>query len=428
MGIEKETRLRSISNGIRDFAVLFSLLTLVISTHSANAEESYSIKVIQSTGGTVSPTNVTVNIGGSEAFTIAPDSGYSVAFVMVDGVSKGAITSYTFSNVTANHTISAVFTDGAPPPLSSSSINYFYDDLCRLVRSVTDTAGAIYQYDDVGNLVSTTIATTTGDPLSLTAVYPNALFVGTKTVVQITGSSLLTTDSLTAQQGLVSIANLTVTDSQITAEMTALAPGIETLTVTTRTGTPNTASLNLLLSSSQFSLSPGQLPMVPGGSGTVTARINPPLAIPFTTNLFSDAPSVATVLPSVTIPASGSATFTIDALQQGAATISAVGARTVVLVGPPFEGDVSGLTTGPVSVRVDTPPGGAASATSRGVAVHIDEPTSLPSALAARPVSVNVVQPADVPSVSVARPVSVNVTVLTGSSPINSGGVSAKIQ
>jgi len=51
----------------------------------------------------------TVNHGGLAAYAIAPATGYHIADVLVDGVSVGAVTSYTFSNVTANHTISATF-------------------------------------------------------------------------------------------------------------------------------------------------------------------------------------------------------------------------------------------------------------------------------------------------------------------------------
>jgi hypothetical protein len=47
--------------------------------------------------------------GGSKTFTITSNAGHYVAKVLVDGVSKGAINSYTFSNVTAPHTISATF-------------------------------------------------------------------------------------------------------------------------------------------------------------------------------------------------------------------------------------------------------------------------------------------------------------------------------
>ena len=50
-----------------------------------------------------------VNYGADQAFTITPDACYHVADVLVDGVSVGAVTSYTFTNVTANHTIAASF-------------------------------------------------------------------------------------------------------------------------------------------------------------------------------------------------------------------------------------------------------------------------------------------------------------------------------
>ena len=40
---------------------------------------------------------------------ITPDKGYEIHNILVDGVSKGKITSYTFENVTENHTIQAEF-------------------------------------------------------------------------------------------------------------------------------------------------------------------------------------------------------------------------------------------------------------------------------------------------------------------------------
>jgi hypothetical protein len=60
--------------------------------------------------GTITPnTPQTVNYGGSATFTIAADTGYVIDDVTVDGVSQGALPSYTFSNVTGNHTIAATF-------------------------------------------------------------------------------------------------------------------------------------------------------------------------------------------------------------------------------------------------------------------------------------------------------------------------------
>ncbi len=66
---------------------------------------------VSGTGGTISPSGTSsVSSGGSKTFTITPKTFYRIANVMVDGKSIGAVTQYTFSNVTANHTISATFT------------------------------------------------------------------------------------------------------------------------------------------------------------------------------------------------------------------------------------------------------------------------------------------------------------------------------
>ena len=47
--------------------------------------------------------------GGSQGFTIKADTNYNIKTVLVDGVSVGPVSSYTFNNVTADHTIAATF-------------------------------------------------------------------------------------------------------------------------------------------------------------------------------------------------------------------------------------------------------------------------------------------------------------------------------
>jgi hypothetical protein len=60
--------------------------------------------------GSISPaTAQTVASGANVTFTIAADAGYHIADVVVNGASVGAVGSYTFTNVTANGTISATF-------------------------------------------------------------------------------------------------------------------------------------------------------------------------------------------------------------------------------------------------------------------------------------------------------------------------------
>lgn len=73
----------------------------------------HSITVTQGPHGTITPAGidevVSVDEGADQKFTIKPDSGYEIADVKVDGASVGARTSYTFKNVTKDHSITAVF-------------------------------------------------------------------------------------------------------------------------------------------------------------------------------------------------------------------------------------------------------------------------------------------------------------------------------
>jgi len=70
----------------------------------------FTITASAGSGGSISPSGgVVVNQGANQSFTITPNSGFNVSSVTVDGANQGAITSYTFSNVQANHTISAAF-------------------------------------------------------------------------------------------------------------------------------------------------------------------------------------------------------------------------------------------------------------------------------------------------------------------------------
>jgi hypothetical protein len=71
---------------------------------------SYLINATAGNGGNIVPSGlVSVNPGTNMTFTITPVSGYTIQNVVVDAASKGAITTYTFVQVSANHTISASF-------------------------------------------------------------------------------------------------------------------------------------------------------------------------------------------------------------------------------------------------------------------------------------------------------------------------------
>lgn len=68
----------------------------------------YTITTSAGSNGSITP-SATVNYGSSKTINMSPSTGYEVNEVIVDGVSKGKITTYTFNNITDNHTISVTF-------------------------------------------------------------------------------------------------------------------------------------------------------------------------------------------------------------------------------------------------------------------------------------------------------------------------------
>ena len=86
-----------------------------------NATLSYTITASSGANGTISPTGaVSVLQGYDKTFTMSANSGFVVGSVLVDGVSVGAVPSYTFTNVAAPHTISASFVTLPPQTITSS--------------------------------------------------------------------------------------------------------------------------------------------------------------------------------------------------------------------------------------------------------------------------------------------------------------------
>jgi len=95
-------------------AVASYTFTNVTAAHTISATfglSSYTITASAGANGSISPSGpVSVASGSSQTFTISPAAGYRVQDVLVDSVSVGAVGSYTFANVTADHMISASFT------------------------------------------------------------------------------------------------------------------------------------------------------------------------------------------------------------------------------------------------------------------------------------------------------------------------------
>ena len=200
------------------------IFTNVTGAHSISATfaiDTFTLTASAGANGSISPSGATtVNYGGSQAFTITPATGYHVADVLVDGVSVGAVTSHTISNVTANHTIVASF-----------AINTYTLDVTATNGTVTKVPNqATYNHGATVELTATpaTGYHFTGWSGSLTGTTNPATVTmdGNKT---ITAGFAIDTFTLTASAG----ANGTISPSGVT---TLNYGASQTFTITPATG------------------------------------------------------------------------------------------------------------------------------------------------------------------------------------------------
>ncbi|HEX9485947.1 MAG TPA: OmpA family protein [Gemmatimonadales bacterium] len=141
----------------------------------------YTITPSAGANGTVSPSGAqTVGPGGTLAISIAPAAHYHVADVLVDGSSVGAVTSFTFTNVSANHTLVASFaidqfavtaSSGPNGTLSCSSpVDYGQSSTCTITPAVG------YQLAKLtDNLVDVTSQVVAGSYLATNVIAPRSI-------------------------------------------------------------------------------------------------------------------------------------------------------------------------------------------------------------------------------------------------------------
>ncbi|MFU8780529.1 MAG: InlB B-repeat-containing protein [Kiritimatiellia bacterium] len=94
--------------------------------------------------GSITPAGeISVKQGESQAFTIAAAENYVIDDVLVDSVSVGALSSYTFENVTAAHTIAASFKlDSYTVTFDLGTYGTFVDTGAALVQTVEHGSAA----------------------------------------------------------------------------------------------------------------------------------------------------------------------------------------------------------------------------------------------------------------------------------------------
>ncbi|MDW7667883.1 MAG: S-layer homology domain-containing protein [Bacillota bacterium] len=89
--------------------------------------ETFKITVSAGIGGVISPESREIEKNESITFKILPEDGYIIEDVKINGKSVGALSSYTFNNVTENMSISATFKEGTLLPDIEKWENTFED-------------------------------------------------------------------------------------------------------------------------------------------------------------------------------------------------------------------------------------------------------------------------------------------------------------
>ena len=154
--------------------------TNVTAAHTIDASfaiDSYTITASAGPNGSITPSGaVGVNCGNDQGFTVTPNTGYHVNDVLVDAVSVGPVSSYTFTNVTANHTISASFAidtftitasagaNGSIAPSGPVVVNYGDDQLFTITPDTCyHVADVLVDASSIGPVTSFTFTNVTAN-------------------------------------------------------------------------------------------------------------------------------------------------------------------------------------------------------------------------------------------------------------------------
>ncbi|MEG2138757.1 MAG: S-layer homology domain-containing protein, partial [Oscillospiraceae bacterium] len=124
------------------------------------APNTYVIIATAGPGGSIAPRGTSrVSRGGNKTYTITPDKGYAISDVLVDGVSAGKVSNYTFEKVRARHTIEAHF---APMELVFKDVaekDWFYSAVQFVAKENLMGGVGDDRFNPLGNSSRATVAT-----------------------------------------------------------------------------------------------------------------------------------------------------------------------------------------------------------------------------------------------------------------------------
>lgn len=175
------------------------------------AAPGYTISSSAQGNGSISPSGIiTVAEGSSQSYGISSQTGYLIKDVLVDGQSVGAVTAYTFTDITTDHTITAMFDIANMPPVADAGPDQTVFEAQPAVLSAAgsmdeDDGIAIFQWRQIQG-PAVVLSSTSGEETTFTA--PSVGIEGSALIFELTvtdNSGASATDTCT-----VNVANVNI--------------------------------------------------------------------------------------------------------------------------------------------------------------------------------------------------------------------------
>ncbi|MDD4216785.1 MAG: C25 family cysteine peptidase [Bacteroidales bacterium] len=215
----------------------------------------YEIEATAGANGSISPIGVTtVNEGDNQTYTITPADCYEVANVLVNGSSVGAVETYTFNNLTANHTISASFSQISysvtTNPGTGGNITAASSVNCGENFTFTVNADVCYEIETVS--VNGVPVTLSGNSYTVNNVTDDLTIEATFTALEyIVTTNAETGGSITVNSTVNCGENLTFTvNADVCNEITTVTVNGTPVTLTGNSYTVNNVIENITINAS----------------------------------------------------------------------------------------------------------------------------------------------------------------------------------
>jgi hypothetical protein len=209
------------------------------------AIDTYTISASVGANGSISPTgSVSVNRGSNQSYSITANTNYHVLDVLVDGSSVGAVTTYTFSNVQAAHTISATFaintftltyTAGANGSITGNAAQTVNAGASG--TAVTPVANANYHFVNWsdGSTANPRTDTNVLANLAVTANFALSVPLAPTSLVLVNDSGISGSDGITNDSTLSWNASVTATSYEVSVNGTTWTDVGNTTTINAKT-------------------------------------------------------------------------------------------------------------------------------------------------------------------------------------------------